>query len=173
MTSRSDEATPCFFFSLSLVLLLPRLLIHIAVAHCHFSAPSIPGRFICSPRFSNTHLAFEKTVVFTKMTTVQGVSLLCLGARRLICGEVLELSNITSASRMHAPHCVTLFHIIPLEISICGLMNTDCFASRVISVSSRLLKPEKSGAQLNQEEWSRAHCFPRLLLSDTEEKYFT
>lgn len=70
---------------------------------------------------------------------------LLLQAEHLICEEVLVLTNNTCSS-CDVLHCVTLFDIIPLEISVCSIMNTDCFAIGVISFSdaSQLLKSEKS-----------------------------
>ena len=76
-----------------------------------------------------------------------------LQAEHLICGEVLALTNNTSAS-CYVLHCVTLFDIIPLEISICSLMNTDLFAIGVISVSdaSQFLKSEKVRGSIELRE---------------------
>lgn len=97
-----------------------------------------------------------------------------LQAEPFICGEVLTSTN--NSGSCYALHRMTLFDILPLEISICSLMNTDCFAIGVISVSdaSQLLKSEKSAAQLNQGKWScTIHCLSRLLLLHMKEKYFS
>lgn len=63
------------------------------------------------------------------------------------------MTNNTSAS-CYVLHCVTLFDIIPLEISICSLMNADLFAIGVISVSdaSQLLKSEKVRGSIELRE---------------------
>lgn len=60
------------------------------------------------------------------------------------------LTNNSGAS-CYVLHCITSFDIVPLRMSVCTIMNTDCFAIGVISVSdaSPLLKSEKSEPQLN------------------------
>lgn len=105
-----------------------------------------------APRLANVHRAVEAAVVFTKPTAVCEASRCFVSqAEHLICGEVLELSNSPSANSLCVLHCVTLFDIIRLEVSVCSIMNTDCSAIGVIafSVVSQCLKSEKSVAQLN------------------------
>lgn len=148
------EKHQCFPWACPLALSLP---LSTSLTNSHFSCSlplqcsRHPCEIYCAPLASQTHTEqLRKRQRLPRRQLRNASHYFVLQAEHLICGEVLALTNNTGASCC-ALHCITLFDIIPLEISICGIMNTDCFAIGVISVSdaSQLLKSEKSEAQLN------------------------
>lgn len=116
-----------------------------------------PREIYCTPLVSQTHIEqlrkhprLQRRQLRNTSRRVFFFSLLFLQAKHLICGEVVALTNNTGAS-CYLLYSVTHFDISPLGISICSVINTDCFAVGVISASeaSRLLMLEKSEAQLS------------------------
>lgn len=94
-----------------------------------------------------------------------------LHAEHLICGEVLALTNNTSAS-CYVLHCITLFDIIPLEISICSIMNTDYRSHRRLWCISALEVWKVRGSIELRKLELHFRCLCLLLSPHTEEKYF-
>lgn len=118
---------------LFLFLFLPHLLIPISLALCHFSAFSLhPCEIYRAPFASQTHIEqLRKQQRLLRRQLCNMSRCFVLQAKHLICGEVLALTNNNSAS-CYVLHCATSFDIIPLEICVCSIMNTDCFAIGVI-----------------------------------------
>lgn len=86
------------------------LLILISFALCHFSALSIPARFIVLPS-PNARWAIEKMAVFTKTTTVcEALRYFVSQAEHLICGEVSNSqTRLVRVLWAVVLHCATLF----------------------------------------------------------------
>lgn len=62
-----------------------------------------------------------------------------LQGKRFICAEVLALTDNSSVS-CYILQCITLVGLIPLEVSIGSIVNTDCLALAV-SAAPQLLIP--------------------------------
>lgn len=126
-------------------------------------SPSL-GDLLCSPRLAHSEQLIKQQRL-PRRQLCNASYCFVLQAEHLICGEVLALTNNTSAS-CNVLHRITLFDIIPLEISICSLMNTDCVAIGVISISdaSALMKSEKvtGSIELRKTE-THSHCLSVLL----------
>lgn len=106
-----------------------------------------PLEIYCASLASQTHTEQLWKQPLPRRQLCNASHCFALQAEHLICREVLALTNNTSES-FYVLRCISFFDIVPLEISVCSIMNTDCFAIGVISVSdaSQLLKPEKSAA---------------------------
>lgn len=98
------------------------------------SSPSLPLQ--CSlrpceidsaPLVSRTHTEQLRKLERLPRRQLWSASRCCVSqAERLICGEVFALTNNRS-TRCYVPHCITLFDMIPLEVSIFSIMSADCF----------------------------------------------